>query len=716
LGWTFPDTLKDGNWADIVANFPDLAHVSNIQCENCHGPGSLHKGDKSKIDITLEAGMCGRCHDEMTHHVKNQQWEISKHATGTSFARGTSASCAPCHSGWGFIAAVDPLSDLDQKTGDQNVSCAVCHDPHNAEIEHQVRTVGDVTLFNNEVVTGGGMGQLCMHCHISRRNSAEYVTEYHSYYGPHHGPQTDMLFGTNAITFGVPIPSSNHKNVVENTCVTCHMAAPPDAAENFVGEHTFSMHYDGGTPDNPSDDVDNVTACKACHGPITSFADLKAKMDYDGDGVVESAQAEIKGMLHELGKLLPPLGDPAVNVVAADYDPTLAGLTPEEISQRKLYLKAAYNYFFVEEDKSNGVHNYQYAVNLLKVAHKALTTGSLGAGMITAITDVPNDQGKQVRIGWTRFGGDGVGNNPVRTYAMWRRVDDMTAKASQQNLAVHESFDMSSDALKTLGIGSRVQVNGTLWDFAGSVQAAGHEQYNAIAPTLFDSTTTDGVHWSVFVVSGHTAMPAVQAVSAPDSGYSVDNLAPTAPTSLAGVETVSGIELTWDEPVDADFNYFALYRSTTQGFDPGTLEPIAQLTETTYNDLNVSVKSTYYYRLSAYDFAGNESAYSSEFSLMVTAVEGSDTGAIPEDYVLEQNYPNPFNPSTTINFGLKESGQVTMTIYNALGEEVLQVLNGFMEAGNHRVVIRSENLSSGLYFYKLHVNGFSAVKKMIVMK
>ncbi|NIU55961.1 MAG: T9SS type A sorting domain-containing protein [Phycisphaerae bacterium] len=269
---------------------------------------------------------------------------------------------------------------------------------------------------------------------------------------------------------------------------------------------------------------------------------------------------------------------------------------------------------------------------------------------------------------------------------------------------------------KTLSEGARLHLDGGLWDFAGAVPAASQEMYSAIAPTLYDSTKTSGMHWSVFKVVGHTGNPAIFATSAPDSGYSLDNLVPAAPTNLAGEETESGVVLSWDDPVDEDFDYFAVYRSTIQGFNPGSTDPIARVTKPSYTDQEVEIGTTYYYRLSAFDFSGNEGPFSTEFSLLVVSVDDHVAAAIPEDYVLEQNYPNPFNPSTTITFGLKESGHVTLTVFNALGEEVMEVINNQMEAGHHRVVLGAEKLATGMYFYNLRVNGFTAVKKMIVMK
>ena len=75
LGWIFPDTLQPGNWENLVVNFPEVAHLANIQCENCHGPGSLHFGANDKMEITLDQGMCGRCHEDGHYHRNNNCYQ-----------------------------------------------------------------------------------------------------------------------------------------------------------------------------------------------------------------------------------------------------------------------------------------------------------------------------------------------------------------------------------------------------------------------------------------------------------------------------------------------------------------------------------------------------------------------------------------------------------------------------------------------------------------
>ena len=83
---------------------------------------------------------------------------------------------------------------------------------------------------------------------------------------------------------------------------------------------------------------------------------------------------------------------------------------------------------------------------------------------------------------------------------------------------------------------------------------------------------------------------------------------------------------------------------------------------------------------------------------------------------LYQNYPNPFNPSTTINFAVPKSGNITLKIYNTLGEEVVTLADGYMEAGIHTMNFNADQLSSGLYIYRLNSKEATFTKKMLFLK
>jgi len=89
---------------------------------------------------------------------------------------------------------------------------------------------------------------------------------------------------------------------------------------------------------------------------------------------------------------------------------------------------------------------------------------------------------------------------------------------------------------------------------------------------------------------------------------------------------------------------------------------------------------------------------------------------IPQVYSLEQNYPNPFNPSTTIRYQLPQDGLVTLKIYDILGREVTTLVNEEKTKGRYEINFNASNLASGVYLYRIKVNDYVAIKKMILLK
>jgi hypothetical protein len=95
---------------------------------------------------------------------------------------------------------------------------------------------------------------------------------------------------------------------------------------------------------------------------------------------------------------------------------------------------------------------------------------------------------------------------------------------------------------------------------------------------------------------------------------------------------------------------------------------------------------------------------------------GNNSSIIPGTYSLSQNYPNPFNPVTQIKYGIPKQGLVTMKVFDVLGREVSKLVNEVKAPGSYIVDFDGTNLSSGVYFYKLEANGFSDVKRMMLIK
>lgn len=101
---------------------------------------------------------------------------------------------------------------------------------------------------------------------------------------------------------------------------------------------------------------------------------------------------------------------------------------------------------------------------------------------------------------------------------------------------------------------------------------------------------------------------------------------------------------------------------------------------------------------------------------VISDVDENSNGNIPTTYELNQNYPNPFNPTTTISYSIPREGNVTLKIYNMLGQEVKSLVNEIKNVGNYRVSFDASSLSSGVYFYRIQSGEFMMTKKMVLIK
>jgi hypothetical protein len=136
---------------------------------------------------------------------------------------------------------------------------------------------------------------------------------------------------------------------------------------------------------------------------------------------------------------------------------------------------------------------------------------------IISISDVSNDQGKQVRVEWHRCYFDSLESDVTITeYSLWRRIDE--------DLGHDQGNEIFSSNFAVLG-GGQFYPPGE-WDFIKTVPARGEEKYNTVCPTLGDSTEAEGMYWSVFFVSAMTPHPLFYYDSEPNSGYSLDNIPP----------------------------------------------------------------------------------------------------------------------------------------------------------------------------------------------
>jgi photosystem II stability/assembly factor-like uncharacterized protein len=182
-------------------------------------------------------------------------------------------------------------------------------------------------------------------------------------------------------------------------------------------------------------------------------------------------------------------------------------------------------------------------------------------------------------------------------------------------------------------------------------------------------------------------------------------------TSFTGnVNNLGQVILNWETATEINNQGFEIERRTedsdyrTIGFVEGygsTTEQRSYL----YKDMNAE-NGINYYRLKQVDFNGSYE-YSSEVEVDVTS---------PLTFALEQNYPNPFNPSTNIKYSVPETGNVKLSVYNTVGEEVAVLVNGFSQSGFFEVSFNASSLPSGVYLYKLQSANSVQTKKMMLLK
>ena len=184
-------------------------------------------------------------------------------------------------------------------------------------------------------------------------------------------------------------------------------------------------------------------------------------------------------------------------------------------------------------------------------------------------------------------------------------------------------------------------------------------------------------------------------------------------SSFSATVLEKGVQLNWETKTEVSNYGFEVQRSEfgvrgsefkVLGFIEGNGNSNSPK-EYSFVDNHVT-SGKYSYRLKQID---NDGKY--EYSKVIEVDLGN-----PVKYELDQNYPNPFNPFTTINFSIPQSGNVKLLVYNILGEQVAELINGFKEEGNHSVKFDASSLNSGLYIYKLETNGFTQYKKMTLIK
>jgi len=338
------------------------------------------------------------------------------------------------------------------------------------------------------------------------------------------------------------------------------------------------------------------------------------------------------------------------------------------------------------------------------------------APRIQNVRDVPMDQGGKVLVLWSASCRDLVPALNISNYTLWRRV---TTVAAQQALArgavlmrgaVPESGILREGAIRMSSEGAEA----VYWEYIVTVPARGASGYGYTATTTTDSMP-GLIPYNVFFVDAKEASSSTFYVSDPDSGYSVDNLAPLAPAPFTGQYAGGTANLHWAVNAATDLGEYRLYRGSTAGFVPGPANLVVAQPDTGYVD---AAGALFHYKLCAVDVHGNVSGFSTLLPSGTVDVVGP---ALPRVVFLAPPAPNPARGTTTLRFGLPREARVELALYDQQGRRVRSLVAGMQPAGERTIAWDGSDdsgraLPAGLYFVRLATESRTFVSRLAVIR
>lgn len=334
------------------------------------------------------------------------------------------------------------------------------------------------------------------------------------------------------------------------------------------------------------------------------------------------------------------------------------------------------------------------------------------------VKDIPADQGGAVRLTWNASWMDGDADYGIGSYWIWRQ-----APLTLANAAVRAGSGVWADAATPAEAAALVHGRGAgdnegstltrifqhdavspyAWEFLSTQNANGSARYSYVASTTSDSIANHNPY-TAFMVEAHSAID-TRAFwqSAPDSGYSVDNLPPVVPAPFTATRASGVTRLHWNRNIDADLAGYRLYRGTSLGFVPSSATLISAQQDSGFADVT---GSAYIYKLTAIDVHGNESPVAIAQPTGTLAVDG----ALPRELAFALASPNPARAGAVMRFALPSAAHVSIALYDAAGRQVRELANGEFAAGTFTRAWDGSDAAgaaapSGLYFARMRSGG-----------
>ena len=333
---------------------------------------------------------------------------------------------------------------------------------------------------------------------------------------------------------------------------------------------------------------------------------------------------------------------------------------------------------------------------------------------ISSIRDVKLDQGGQVRLVWNASYLDSDPVFGIGSYWIWRQTPASVAQAAVARGGCWLA-DEAAPATQSLA-GRRLfrtdlASTGIAWEFLVSQPVNGSPQYSYVATTVSDSMPSQNPY-TVFMVEAHAPSGGAFWDSAPDSGYSVDNLGPATPAPFTGAYMGGGTHLHWGANVEADFAVYRVYRGSSPDFVPGPGSFVVEQPDTGYVDLGAAGS---YYKLAALDIHGNVSRY----AVLAPSATTEAGPTRPTTVSLAPPSPNPATAGTIFRFAVPRDARVRLALFDVSGREVCALKDGEIEAGEYSIPWGGRDgagrtFKSGIYFIRLVIDGRSLTRRFVV--
>jgi len=360
----------------------------------------------------------------------------------------------------------------------------------------------------------------------------------------------------------------------------------------------------------------------------------------------------------------------------------------------------ATGFLTVADFNSDGMQDLVVAAGNTMLLRGGCPDPETSAPRITAVDDVPNDQGGRLFVKWDRSPIDARGVRIVTGYIVWRRIPLSVA--------------LTEDSRPRSRVVTRSDPDGdtTYWEPLATLPAHALQGYGYTATTTQDSMPGSNPY-TAFFVSAITEDPFIFYESVADSGYSVDNLSPTLPKGVRGflIPESGDLVLHWRPNPEPDLHHYNVYRGYSPGFDPLPATLIASPTDTMYVDPDFGVST--FYRVSAVDIHGNESRPP------VPVSAGEVPLGTPHLYPA---FVPPGSAPVEIRYVLgPRTASMRLELFDVAGGRVRMLDSGTRAPGEYRQLWNRRNdsgavVAQGIYVARLTAGGQRLTQKIVLLR